>query len=64
LEEKLLLRQTPGHPHFRTILQCSRSQQFGTVQKELVIKNEEGEYTNEFVELLKDYYLYLDKSIT
>jgi hypothetical protein len=30
-----------------------------TSQKELIILNEAGQYTLEFVNLLKDYYLYL-----
>ncbi|MEO9144511.1 MAG: methyltransferase [Ginsengibacter sp.] len=58
LKEKLLAKQTPAHSYFRGILL------FGTkpeslIQDELTIKNREGNYTDEFISLLKDYYLFL-----
>ena len=58
LAQKLLVKQSPNHKYFRSILHFSR---YATnlFQKELVIQNESREYTNEFIQLLKDYYLYL-----
>ena len=57
LQEKVSVRQTPTHPHFRTMLL------FGThptsaLQKEIIIKDNDN-YTPAFSNLLKDYYLYL-----
>ncbi len=57
LRERLSVRQTPRHEFFRSILHFSRSQEGFISVSELTIKNEEGRYTEEFVELLKDYYL-------
>ena len=59
LQEKLLVRQTPRHDYFRGILQFSRKKESFVPSAELCIKNEAGVYTEEFVELMKDYYLYL-----
>ncbi|MBS1600041.1 MAG: methyltransferase [Bacteroidetes bacterium] len=57
LQEKLLIRQTPRHPYFRSILRFSRNRENFTATAELTIQNETGDYTPEFVELMKDYYL-------
>ncbi len=58
LTKKNLVKQTPQHNYFRAILIFSRSKSIA--QKiELTIKNEGGDYSEEFIELLKDYYLYL-----
>jgi len=59
LQEKLLVRQTPAHDFFRGILHFSRKKESFVPGSELCIKNEAGVYTEEFVELMKDYYLYL-----
>jgi tRNA1Val (adenine37-N6)-methyltransferase len=59
LVEKLLVKQSPNHKYFRSILHYSRVSQSKPSHKELQIQNESREYTNEFIELLKDYYLYL-----
>jgi tRNA1Val (adenine37-N6)-methyltransferase len=65
LRAKLSVRQTPGHGFFRTIFHFSRNEE-GSLAKEgpvaettLTIKNDQGHYTEEFIALLKDYYLYL-----
>jgi tRNA1Val (adenine37-N6)-methyltransferase len=58
LAKKILIKQTPKHNHFRSILVFSRIKT-ATVPEELIIKNEDGNYTVEFISLLKDYYLYL-----
>jgi tRNA1Val (adenine37-N6)-methyltransferase len=59
LQEKLLVRQSPQHDYFRAILHFSRSKENFVPFGELSIKNQEGEYSQEFVELMKDYYLHL-----
>jgi tRNA1Val (adenine37-N6)-methyltransferase len=59
LREKLLVRQTPGHDFFRSILYFSRHREASIPTTELTIKDSEGGYTPDFVELMKDYYLYL-----
>jgi tRNA1Val (adenine37-N6)-methyltransferase len=59
LTEKLFLRQTPGHAPFRAILHFSRNKVKFIPDTLLTIKNDHAEYTNEFAELLKDYYLNL-----
>jgi tRNA1Val (adenine37-N6)-methyltransferase len=58
LNKKLLIRQTPSHDFFRSILLFSKRNS-GTNTSELIIKNSEGNYTDEFINLLKDYYLNL-----
>ena len=59
LLEKLLVRQSPTHLHFRSILHYSRNKYSNVFEKDLIIVKGEGEYTEEFIQLLKDYYLYL-----
>lgn len=64
LLDKLLVRQTPRHEPFRAILHFSRIQGPRGIEQHisattLIIKDEAGRYTEDFVELLKDYYLYL-----
>ncbi|HTI11833.1 MAG TPA: methyltransferase [Puia sp.] len=59
LREKLLVRQTPKHDFFRGVLHFARRQDTYVPTTELCIKNEGGVDTEEFVELMKDYYLYL-----
>jgi tRNA1Val (adenine37-N6)-methyltransferase len=58
IDEKLFIKQTPAHTFFRGCLSFSRKETKPHVV-ELTIKNEEGNYTDEFTDLLKDYYLYL-----
>ena len=59
LKEKLSVRQTPRHDLFRGILHFSRSKENIIDAFEISIHNEEGKFSNEFVELMKDYYLHL-----
>jgi tRNA1Val (adenine37-N6)-methyltransferase len=59
LREKLLVRQTPKHDFFRSILYFSRFRESFSPTSELIIQESEGVYTPEFVDLMKDYYLYL-----
>ncbi len=58
LIKKILINQTPKHNHFRSILIFS-TKKLDTIQEEIIIKNEEGNYSTKFIELLKDYYLHL-----
>ncbi|HXR83508.1 MAG TPA: methyltransferase [Hanamia sp.] len=55
LPEELLVKQTPRHSCFRSILFFG-TQEETIISNELIIK-ENGNYTTEFNHLLKDYYL-------
>lgn len=57
LSEVLRVRQTPEHGYFRSILHLTRFPSKPIVEHELTIKDTGNEYTPEFHELLKDYYL-------
>ena len=59
LHEKLLVRQTPGHNFFRSILHFTRNNIHTGQTGELIIKQKDGNYSSAFTTLLKDYYLYL-----
>lgn len=59
LSEKLLIKQTPAHTYFRSVLHFTRNQPGNPREHELTIKNNNAGYTQEFTALLKDYYLYL-----
>ena len=56
LREKLTVRQTATHQPFRSICLFGFQKPETMDSKELVIKNENGKYTREFVELMSDYY--------
>jgi tRNA1Val (adenine37-N6)-methyltransferase len=57
LHEKLLLKQSSRHPHFRSILRFSRNKSTFSSSAELSIQHNGGAYTEEFVVLMRDYYL-------
>jgi tRNA1Val (adenine37-N6)-methyltransferase len=59
LRETLLVRQTPRHDHFRAVLHFSRKKENFIPETELTIQDERGAYTEEFAELMRDYYLKL-----
>jgi tRNA1Val (adenine37-N6)-methyltransferase len=59
LKERLLVRQSPRHDFFRSILYFSRHRDNFIPTTELTIQDNDGAYTDDFVELMKDYYLYL-----
>ncbi len=59
LKEKLLIRQTPRHDFFRSVLYFSRRADKFVPTTELTIQNASGAYTEDFIDLMKDYYLYL-----
>ena len=58
IKEKKEVKQTPLHNYFRTML-ILRMTKTETIDSELIIKNNSSEYSEEFKDLLKDYYLYL-----
>jgi tRNA1Val (adenine37-N6)-methyltransferase len=58
LQTHVQVRQTVEHGFFRSMLLFSRSKTAAMVE-ELAIKDAGNHYTNEFIGLLKDYYLYL-----
>ncbi len=58
ITEKILMKQTPDHPFFRGILFFGRQTVEG-ITTTIVIKDEAGNYSAAFTELLKDYYLNL-----
>jgi len=59
LKERLLVRQSPRHDFFRSILYFSRHGDNFIPTSELTIQRYDGAYTEDFTELMKDYYLYL-----
>jgi tRNA1Val (adenine37-N6)-methyltransferase len=59
LKEKLIIKQTPDHNYFRTIMHFSRIKNLAPYKYELMILHEDGDYTGEFMELMKDYYVNL-----
>ena len=59
LTEKLFIKQSPKHNYFRAILHYSRNKENFIPSYDLVIQKHDGAYTEDFAELMKDYYLYL-----
>ena len=58
LLKKILVKQTHAHNYFRTVL-FFKTVPSDVYSEEIIIKNELGAYTEMFVGLLKDYYLFL-----
>jgi tRNA1Val (adenine37-N6)-methyltransferase len=58
LNEKLLLKPTPEHDYIRGFLLFSQTNKTAVI-KELIIKNKDGKYTDDFVGLMSEYYLAL-----
>lgn len=59
LIQKLNISHSPAHSPFRSILHFSRNSDIKSKVHQLVIRDREGNYSDEFTLLLKDYYLYL-----
>lgn len=58
LIKKISVQQTPAHHFFRSILIFSRIPA-PLEEVTIVIKDEAGKYSDAFIQLLKEYYLYL-----
>ena len=58
LQDKILVRQTPKHSFFRGMLLFGWAKNVVN-QKEITIKSDDQEYSNDFINLLSDYYLKL-----
>ncbi len=59
VEERILIRHSKEHPFTRSILQLNLFRSVAEKESELEIREANGEYTQVFRRLLKDYYLYL-----
>lgn len=61
ITESALIKQTPAHDHFRIFLAGKHAgdNEIRGPEKEIIISNKEKQYTGDFINLLKDYYLYL-----
>jgi len=57
--KKVLIKQTPRHEFFRTVLFFGRQSPALISEEEITIKDEGNVYTATFTGLLQDYYLYL-----
>jgi tRNA1Val (adenine37-N6)-methyltransferase len=57
--EQLNIRQTSRHQFFRSIIRFSDTKPASINYSELIILDDAGKYTEDFVSLLKDYYLWL-----
>jgi tRNA1Val (adenine37-N6)-methyltransferase len=59
--QSMLVRQSTQHDHFRIFIKGEHTGNGEDTysRNEIAIWNEKKEYINEFIELLKDYYLYL-----
>lgn len=57
--DKVLVRQSVNHDYFRIIIsgKFKSVSDKSTIINELAIRDDNSEYTNEFVQLLKNYYL-------
>jgi tRNA1Val (adenine37-N6)-methyltransferase len=58
--QKIVVKPNKDHNAFRCIYLLGKSENEGLVD-ELIIKNIDNEYTEQFYELLKDYYLFENK---
>jgi tRNA1Val (adenine37-N6)-methyltransferase len=59
LKERLLVKQSPKHTCFRSILLFQKKYVEFIKEGSIEIKNAENEYSSAFIALLKDYYLHL-----
>lgn len=57
--KKILVRQSAKHEYFRLLIEGKMHEQQTIAESETSICDESGNYTSEFIDLLKDYYLYL-----
>ena len=57
--KKISVSQSVNHDFFRLFIEGTTHEETHTEENEISICSESGDYTAEFVHLLKDYYLYL-----
>jgi len=57
--DRLMIRQSLQHPHFRAVLMMNRKNSGQTKKEELVIRQSADQYSVAFKYLLKEYYLHL-----
>ncbi|MES2773714.1 MAG: methyltransferase [Bacteroidota bacterium] len=57
--KKVMVKQTPQHGYFRTMILFGRQNEAAITEQEIVIETERGKYSDAFITLLKDYYLHL-----
>ena len=57
VQKKVLIRQTPHHDYFRSVIFLSAFPRYETKNESLVIHDNNRQYTEAFKMLLKDYYL-------
>jgi tRNA1Val (adenine37-N6)-methyltransferase len=58
VEQKIIVATSPLHSPFRIMIKGSRKTE-AAQEKYFFINSQQQEYSNEFISLLKDYYLYL-----
>lgn len=58
-KQEIILRNKPESPVFRKIIEFKKSDHMEFEQKEYCIRNSNGKYSPEFIDLLKPYYLHL-----
>jgi tRNA1Val (adenine37-N6)-methyltransferase len=60
LLERCLVKQTPAHPYFRTMLYCTNTTSSAIQNTSTItIKEDQNTYSPSFTDLLKGYYLYI-----
>jgi tRNA1Val (adenine37-N6)-methyltransferase len=59
LRAKLFIKHSPAHHFSRAILHYTRQNVDDVAESNITIRTSSGEYTSQFISLLKDYYLYL-----
>lgn len=59
LHQKILIKQTPKHNYFRSILIFNAENSKQNSVREISIKDDSNQYTNDFKQLLSPYYLHL-----
>lgn len=59
LHQKVLIKQTPLHTPFRLFVEGGKTKSYEIAESNIVIKNTSQEYTPEFTDYMKDYYLHL-----
>lgn len=61
ITQSMMVRQSTQHDYFRMFVRGQRNgnDEGHYTKNEIAIRDEKNEYTKEFIDLLKDYYLYL-----